>query len=80
MNAADVGTWRFCPACARPSAEDEFGEQRCACCRRPWEACPCSPALAAGWREAPCTAECGPERDPHRFGNSNYMISVPRLP
>ena len=50
MTPEEVGKFRYCPACGRPSTgpeygdEDNFEEQECSCCDRPWIACPCSPA------------------------------------
>lgn len=53
-----IGAWRFCPQCARPLNYPEYGDanefedMECSCCRRPWIACPCTPAS-----EGPCRAE-----------------------
>ena len=49
----EVGVWRFCPACGRGVIEDLSVDEfpRCACCERPWNACPCTPAS-----EGKCTA------------------------
>lgn len=54
----EVGLARYCPACARPLIYsgygidiDDFENQICSCCERPWEGCPCSPAELG-----PCTA------------------------
>ena len=50
MNVEDVGGWNFCPMCARPLVEPgygiaiEFEDMLCTCCKRPWIACPCTPA------------------------------------
>jgi hypothetical protein len=59
---ADVGDWRYCPHCARPLVEPEYTsidgiafdleDMVCSCCRRPWIACPCTPA-----EEGACRAE-----------------------
>lgn len=49
MDPEDVGLWRFCPACGRPSDglnyDNNYEAILCSCCDRPWVACPCTPAL-----------------------------------
>jgi len=62
MDVEDVGTFRYCPACARPIGEAEFLSEdpatkgydlesvRCSCCERPWIACPCTPASEGSCR------------------------------
>ncbi len=57
MDINEIGMWNFCPACGRPVMSPEFSDEdresdsfnyesvRCSCCRRPWIACPCTPAI-----------------------------------
>ncbi len=56
MEKNEVGRFRFCPACGYPvmpailESEDQNTDAfdpespRCSCCKRPWIACPCTPA------------------------------------
>jgi hypothetical protein len=44
MDTYEVGEWRYCPACGRTIYRGMFDEIRCSCCKREWDACPCTPA------------------------------------
>ena len=58
LDLPEVGEFRYCPACGRHATEPDTGDHddleawRCSCCKRPWPACPCTPAA-----EGDCRAE-----------------------